>query len=244
MAGERCWISILAANWSVRDPSTSLAGVMSTGRRRETLGVIITHSQCKMRAHCLGDECLDQHWNPICNECWLANFWVGDSCYGCKTPCIVSFSICNACLLFLLQFSFNFHCEFPYFTITIGGSARTPLIREDIHIMVLSKSGVRWYSTTIVPCRFENSQCHHGCFSVQSGLRLWNHGVLSVLITYYRISDIVRSSAEVKRSRLPCLAPSSLTGRPPGVGFRSSTRHVEIRRMSGEMYIVAMPRQN
>ena len=171
-------------------------------------------------------------------------FRVGDSCYGCKTPCIVSFSICNACLLFLLQFSFNFHCEFPYFTITIGGSARTPLIGGDIHIMVLSESSVRWWSTTTVPCHFENSRCHHGRSSVQSSLRLWDHGVLSVLITHYRISDIVRSSAEVKRSRLPCLAPSSLTGRPPGVGFRSSTRHVEIRRMSGEMYIVAMPRQN
>ena len=171
-------------------------------------------------------------------------FQVGDSCYGCKTHCIVSFLICSACLLFLLPFSFNSYCEFPYSTVTIGGSARTPLIGGDIHIMVLSESSVRWYNTTTVPCHFENSQCHHGRSSVQSTLRLRNHGVLSVLITYYRISDIVRSSAEVKRSRLPCLAPSSLTGRPPGVGFRSSTRHVEIRRMSGEMYIVAKPRQN
>ena len=133
------------------------------------------------------------------------------------------------------------------FHISLSRSLELPvqlLFLGDIHVMVLSINSVRWYSITIVPCRFENSQCHHGCFSVQSGLRLWNHGVLSVLITYYRISDIVRSSAEVKRSRLPCLAPSSLTGRPPGVGFRSSTRHVEIRRMSGEMYIVTKPRQN
>ena len=27
-----------------------------------------------MWAHRLDDECLDQHWNPICNECWLTNF--------------------------------------------------------------------------------------------------------------------------------------------------------------------------
>ena len=217
---------------------------MSTGRRRETLGVIITHSQCKMRAHRLGDECLDQHWNPICNECWLTNFKSVTRVMAARLLVLSHSRFATPVYYFFYNFSFNFHCEFPYFTITIGGSARTPLIRGDIHIMVLSKSSVRWYSTTIVPCHFENSQCHHGRSLVQSTLRWQNHGVLSVLITYYRISDIVRSTAEVKRSRLPCLAPSSLTGRPPGVGFRSSTRHVEIRRMSGEMYIVAKPRQN
>ena len=31
--------------------------------------------------------------------------------------CIVSLKICNACLLFILHFSFNFHYEFPYFTV-------------------------------------------------------------------------------------------------------------------------------
>ena len=166
---------------------------------------------------------------------WWLVLWLRGSC-------IVSLTICNACLLFLLQFSFNFHYEFPYFTITVQRSVRTPLsLGED---MVFPEGSVWWLNITTVSCHFENSQGHHGHFTVQSSLRLWDHGVLSVLITHYRILDIVRSSAEVKRSRVPCMAPSSLTERPPGVGLCSSTRHVEIGRMSGEMYIVAMLRQN
>ena len=143
---------------------------------------------------------------------------------------------------FLLISIMNFH-------ISLSRSVDPPvhlLFRGDIHIIVLSKNSVWWYSTTIVPCHFENSQCHHGRSSVQSSLRLWNHGVLSVLITHYRISDIVRSSAEVKRLESPCLAPCTLIGRPASasVGFRSSTHHVEMRRMLGYMYIVAMSKQN
>ena len=115
------------------------------------------------------------------------------------------------------------------------------LLREDVvFFKILSDSWIsRPYYVT-----FENSQCLHGHFTVQSSLRFRDHGVLSALNIHYRTSDIVRSSAEVKRSWLPCLAPSILTVRPPGVGFRSSTRHVEMRRMSGVMYIVTKPRQN
>ena len=139
MAGERCWISLLAANWSVRDPSTSLAGVMSTGRRRETLGVIITHSQCKMRAHRLGDECLDQHWNPICNECWLTNFKSVTRVMAARLLVLSHSRFATPVYYFFYNFLLisivNFH-------ISLSRSVDPPvhlLFRGDIHIMVLSK---------------------------------------------------------------------------------------------------------
>ena len=173
-------------------------------------------------------------------------YQVGDLCYGCEAPCIVSLTICSAYLLFLLQFSFNSHYEPSYFTITVKRSVRTRCYRgrrNDPIYGPLRKQVlmVKYHDRIMSLWKFTMSS-----WSPLGAILtpIWDHGVLSVLVTHYRVSDIVQSSAEVKRSRFPCLAPSSLTGQPPGVGFRSSTRHVEIRRMSGEMYIVTKPRQN
>ena len=163
--------------------------------------------------------------------------WLWSTCIVCSwfavSP-IISFTV-----------FFNFHHEPSYLIVTAKKSVHTCCYRGRMNDSTQSSPKavmmVRYHDRTISLWKFTMSSWSSlGAILTPS----WDHGVLSVLNIHYRISDIVRSSAKVKRSRLPCLAPSNLTGWPPGVVLRSSTRHVEIRRMSGEMYIVAKPRQN
>ena len=160
----------------------------------------------------------------------------------------------SACIVFsrfavspIISFTvfFNFHHEPSYFLVTADLSVHTCCYRGRMNDSTQSSPKavmmVRYHDRTISLWKFTMSSWSSlGAILTPS----WDHGVLSVLNIHYRISDVVRSSAEVKGSRLSCLAPSGLTGRPPGVGFHSSTRHVEMRRMSGVMYIVTKPRQN
>ena len=171
-----------------------------------------------------------------------SKYRVGDLCCGCEALVLSAHDLqCH--LLFLLQFSL-------ISTMSLHISLSRPR-NLSIHVVIGGWWMIQSSPKAVMMVRYHNRTTSLWKFTMSSWSSLgailtpsWDHGVLSVLNTHYRISDIVRSSAEVKGSRLSCLAPSSLTGRPPGIGFRSSMRHVEIKRISGEMYIVTKPRQN